>query len=74
MDFVIPCNISLLSFEKELEKVDVTKMICIIINFCPPIICFTLHIAWAVGEYCVSLKVLKSPHKEIYSFKLTMLF
>ena len=22
--------------------------------------------SWAVGDYCVSLKVLKSPHKEIY--------
>ena len=30
--------------------------------------------AWAVGNYCISLKVLKSPHKEIYSFKLTMLW
>ena len=30
--------------------------------------------AWAVGDYCVSLKVLKSPNKEIHSFKLTMLW
>ena len=27
-----------------------------------------------VGDCCVSLKMLKSPHKEIYSFKLTMLW
>ena len=27
----------------------------------------------AVGDCCVSLKMLKSPHKEICSFKLTML-
>ena len=33
---------------------------------------FTIE-SWAVGDYCVGLKVLKSPHKEIYSFKLTML-
>ena len=31
-------------------------------------------LTWAVGDYCISLKVLKSPHKEIYSFKLTMLW
>ena len=31
-------------------------------------------LAWAVGDYCISLKVLKSPHKEIHSFKLTMLW
>ena len=30
--------------------------------------------SWAVGDYCISLKVLKKPHKEIYSFKLTMLW
>ena len=30
--------------------------------------------AWAVGDYFISLKVLISPHKEIYSFKLTMLW
>ena len=30
--------------------------------------------SWAVGDYCVSLKVLKSPNKEIHSFKLTMLY
>ena len=29
---------------------------------------------WAVGHCCISLKVPKSPHKEIYSFKLTMLW
>ena len=29
---------------------------------------------WAVGDCCFSLKMLKSPHKEIYSFKLTMPF
>ena len=29
--------------------------------------------AWAVGDCCVSLKMLKSPHKEIYSSKLMML-
>ena len=29
--------------------------------------------AWAVGDYCVSLKVLKSPHKEVYLFKLTIM-
>ena len=29
---------------------------------------------WAVGDCCVSLKMLKSPFKEIYSFKLTMLW
>ena len=29
---------------------------------------------WAVGDYCVSLKMLKSPLKQIYSFKLTMLW
>ena len=29
---------------------------------------------WAIGDGCVSLKMLKSPHKEIYSFKLTMLW
>ena len=34
----------------------------------------TIVIPWAVGDYCISLKVLKSPHKEIYSFKLTMLW
>ena len=33
-----------------------------------------LMISWAVGDYCISLKVPKSPHKEIYSFKLTMLW
>ena len=27
-----------------------------------------------MGDYCISLKVLKWPHKEIYSFKLTMLW
>ena len=30
--------------------------------------------SWAVGDYCISLKVLKSPHKKIYSFNLTMLW
>ena len=30
--------------------------------------------AWAVGDCCVSLEMLKSPHKAIYSFKLTMLW
>ena len=29
---------------------------------------------WAVGDYCVSLKMLKLPLKQIYSFKLTMLW
>ena len=29
---------------------------------------------WAVGDCCVSLKMLKSPHEEIYSFKPTMLW
>ena len=37
-------------------------------------IAFESPVAWAVGDYCISLKVLKSPHKEIYSFKLTMLW
>ena len=32
------------------------------------------YIAWAVGDYCVSVKMLKSSHKRIYSFKLTMLW
>ena len=32
------------------------------------------EVPWAVGDYCVSLKVLKSPNKEIHSFKLTMLW
>ena len=26
--------------------------------------------SWALGDCCVSLKMLKSPHKEIYSFNL----
>ena len=30
--------------------------------------------SWAVGDYCISLKVLKSPHKEMCSFKLTILW
>ena len=29
---------------------------------------------WALGDCCVSLKMLKSPHKEIYSLRLTMLW
>ena len=34
-----------------------------------------MHVwAWAEGDYCVSLKMLKLPHKEIYSFILTMLW
>ena len=34
----------------------------------------TRLVPWAVGDCCVSLKMLKSPHKEICSFKLTMLW
>ena len=29
---------------------------------------------WAGGDYCVNLKMLKLPHKELYSFILTMLW
>ena len=31
-------------------------------------------IPWVVGDCCVSLKMLKSPHKQIYSFKLAILW
>ena len=45
-------------------------------GFLKPLQCldYTQVPPWAVGDYCISLKVLKSPHKEIYSFKLTMLW
>ena len=31
-------------------------------------------LSWAGGDYCVNLKMLKLPHKELYSFILTMLW
>ena len=30
--------------------------------------------SWAGGDYCVSLKMLELPHKELYSFILAMLW